>query len=51
MNRGNSALKDNIYSPDIFYVQCCNSCEEVILHSAVLFNSGTQSAGEICDFP
>lgn len=34
-----------------FCAQRCNSCEEVILYSAILFSSSAQSAGEICDFP
>lgn len=43
--------KHNIYATDTFFVRCCNSCEEVILRSAILFSSSTQSACEICDFP
>lgn len=51
MNRENSTPKHIINTRDIFLVQRCNSCEEVILHSAILFSSSTQSACEICDFP
>lgn len=51
MNGEDSTPKRNIYITDIFYVQRCNSCKEVILCSAILFGSNTLSAGEICDFP